>query len=102
MSGPVYAEYEEVLQRPRFRRIEASINPTLQLIREIGLWVRPTESVRICKDPDDDIFLECAQEARASWLVTGNVRHFPSTWQGTEVVTPRQFLDRLVAEAKQQ
>ena len=102
VSGPVYAEYEEVLQRPRFRRIEASINPTLQLIREIGLWVRPTESVRICKDPDDDIFLECAQEARASWLVTGNVRDFPSTWQGTEVVTPRQFLDRLAAEAKQQ
>ena len=101
VSGPVFAEYEEVLQRPRFKRIEASIPPTIQFIRESGVWVRPTESVRVCKDIDDDIFLECAQEARASWLVTGNVRDFPATWQGTGIVAPRQFLDRLGAEVGQ-
>lgn len=31
VSGPVYAEYEEVLQRPRFRRVEEAINPMLQV-----------------------------------------------------------------------
>lgn len=99
ISGPVYAEYEEVLRRPRFKRIEASIPPTLHFLREHALWVRPTQSIRVCQDPDDDIFLECAQEAGASWLVTGNIRHFPAKWLGIEVVTPRQFLDRLEGEA---
>lgn len=100
VSGPVYAEYEEVLQRPRFRRVEPAIGPTLQFIRENSLWVRPAESLRVCKDPDDDIFLECAQEASGSWLVTGNVRDFPAVWQGAEIVTPRNFLDSLVAQAR--
>ena len=100
VSGPVYAEYEEVLQRPRFRRIETAIDPTLQFIRENSLWVRPAESLRVCRDPDDDIFLECAQEAGASWLVTGNVRDFPAVWHGAEIVTPRKFLDSLVAQAR--
>lgn len=100
VSGPVYAEYEEVLQRPRFRRIEPAIGPTLLFIRQSGLWVRPAESLRVCTDPDDDIFLECAQEAQATWLVTGNVKDFPAVWRGAGIVTPRKFLDNLLAEAK--
>jgi uncharacterized protein len=60
ISGNVYAEYEEVIRRPRLRRDEHVIAATLQSIREMGLWVRPTEAVRVCADPDDDIFLECA------------------------------------------
>lgn len=100
VSGPIYAEYEEVTQRPRFSRISASIGPALQFIRERGLWVRPEESLRVCKDPDDDIFLECAQQAGASWLVTGNVQDVPPAWRGTEIVTPRHFLDRLTVETE--
>ena len=100
VSGPVYAEYEEVLQRPRFSRIESGIKPMLGFIRERSLWVRPAESVRACSDADDDVFLECAQAARASWIVTGNVRDFPLVWQGTAIVTPRQFLDSLEATEK--
>ena len=67
--GDVFAEYEKVVRRPRFRRVENVINAALQTIRENGFWVRPTETVRACADPDDDIFLECAQVARAAYLV---------------------------------
>jgi uncharacterized protein len=100
VSGPTYAEYEEVIQRPRFSRISASVGPTLQFIRESGLWVRPEDSLRVCKDPDDDIFVECAQQAEASWLVTGNVQDFPPAWRGTQIITPRGLLDRLTTEAQ--
>jgi uncharacterized protein len=65
VSGSVYAEYEEVISRPRFKRSPAMISGALQAIREKGLWVRPIEKLRICLDPDDDIFLECAQAAHA-------------------------------------
>jgi predicted nucleic acid-binding protein len=48
-----------------------------------------------CSDPDDDIFLECAQAARAHYIVTGNLRHFPAKWADARIVTARQFLDAL-------
>ena len=98
VSGSVYAEYEEVIRRPRLQRSEDIIAGTLHSIRENGLWVRPTEQVRACSDPDDDIFLECAQAAQANYLVTGNLKHFPMAWLGTRIVTPRWLLDKLSAE----
>lgn len=94
ISGSVYAEYEEVIRRPRFRRAEVTILSTLQTIRDRGLWVKPTHAVRACSDPDDDIFLECAQAARAAYLITGNTKDFPPHWLNS-IVTPRGFLDIL-------
>src|ERR1700683_5362360 len=79
ISGSVYAEYEEVISRPRFRRGEDIIAGALHTIREKGRWVRPTEAIRACSDLDDDIFLECARAAQANYLVTGNIKDFPNT-----------------------
>jgi putative PIN family toxin of toxin-antitoxin system len=93
MSGPIYAEYEEVMRRPRLKRTEEEIQSALRAVRENALWVIPTISIRACTDPDDNIFLECAQAAAAHYLVTGNVRHFPSTYGGTKIVTAREFLN---------
>jgi uncharacterized protein len=45
VSGNVYAEYEEVIRRPRFRRDESIISATLQTIREKGFWVKPTQAI---------------------------------------------------------
>lgn len=95
VSGDIYAEYEEVIQRPKFSRTEAEIERALRAIRQGGFWVRPAEKVFASSDPDDNIFLECAQAAGAHYLVTGNVRHFPATWSGTQIVTARQFLDAI-------
>ena len=93
VSGNVYAEYEEVIRRPRLRRDESVIAATLSTIREKGLWVRPTEPVTACADPDDNIFLECAYAAHTDYLVTGNVKDFPALWHHTQIVTARRFLD---------
>jgi hypothetical protein len=58
MTGSIYAEYEEVISRPRFQRSPDVIAGTLQAIRKAGVWVRPEQPVNACSDPDDDIFLE--------------------------------------------
>ncbi len=93
VSGSLYAEYEEVLSRPKFHLSEETITTALRAIREKGMWVRPTESVRACSDLADDMFLECAAAANAQYLVTGNLKHFPTAWAGTRVVTARWLLD---------
>jgi len=46
----------------------------------------------VCDDPDDDIFLECAEAAGADYLVTGNRKHFPAGWGRLNIVTAREFL----------
>ena len=95
MSGEVYTEYEAVIRRPRFRRSPEEIDAALQMIREKALWFKSAAKVRACADPDDDMFLECAIAARANYIVTGNVRHFPRVWRKTRIVTAREFLDTL-------
>jgi putative PIN family toxin of toxin-antitoxin system len=95
ITGEIYAEYEEVISRPRFAREPGVITAALAAIREKGLWVKPTRVVTVCLDPDDDIFLECAEAAQAFYLVTGNQRHFPAFWKTAEIVTARRMLDIL-------
>ena len=95
ISGSVYAEYEEVISRPRLQRSEEIVAAALYAIRAKGFWVRPTEAIRACSDPDDDIFLECAHAAQANYLVTGNLKHFPTSWSGTQIVTARRLLDAI-------
>ena len=42
VSGDIYAEYEEVIRRARFRRSESEIAAILRSIRENGFWVKPS------------------------------------------------------------
>jgi putative PIN family toxin of toxin-antitoxin system len=95
VSAEIYAEYEEVAQRPKFRRSEIEVSALLRTVRESSIWITPRCVVRSCLDPGDNIFLERAQEVEAHYLVTGNVKHFPTIWQRTHIVTGRQFLDAI-------
>jgi hypothetical protein len=40
-------------------------------------------------------FLECAVEAVADYVVTGNARHYPSRYENVAVITPRALLGLL-------
>ncbi len=37
--------------------------------------------------------VECADAARADYLITGNQRHFPKFWKNTKVISSSEFLD---------
>jgi predicted nucleic acid-binding protein len=47
----------------------------------------------VCPDPDDDVFLECAEAAHADYLITGNLKHFPQYWRNTKVINFRELLN---------
>jgi predicted nucleic acid-binding protein len=65
VSGNIFAEYEEVMRRPLLNRSNSEIAATLRAIRQNGFWVKTAEKVYACSDPDDNMFLECAQAAAA-------------------------------------
>ena len=92
VSYPILQEYTEVLVRPEFRIRKGLRLQLLQLIKNHSHTVLPTRQLEATTDPDDNIFLECADAARADYLVTGNPKHFPRFWKKTKVVTPREFV----------
>jgi uncharacterized protein len=92
VSYPILQEYTEVLARPELRIRKGLRLQLLQLIKNHSHFVLPTRQLEATTDPDDNIFLECADAARADYLVTGNPKHFPRFWKKTKVVTPREFV----------
>jgi len=91
-SEPILAEYQELLQRKRFPLDTRRSAQFFQNIREASTLVKPASKLNVTADPDDNIFLECAQTAKAHYLVTGNIKHFPTRWKYTKRITPAAFL----------
>src|ERR1700675_3224426 len=92
VSDAIVAEYREVLARPELKIRKGLRQQLLQLIKSHAHSVTPTRTVQAARDPDDNKFLECADAARADYLVTGNQRHFPKFWKQTKIVTSREFV----------
>jgi len=98
VSEAILAEYEEVLHRDRLAIPPEKVATALARIREKGSLLTPTDKVdpAACPgDPDDLIFLECAQAAAADYLITGNRKHFPDRWKMTRIVSVREFWETI-------
>ncbi|HXM44290.1 MAG TPA: putative toxin-antitoxin system toxin component, PIN family [Bryobacteraceae bacterium] len=93
VSDCVLAEYTEVLSRPELKIRKGLQRQLIDLIMRHAHWVSPARHLQVAQDPDDNLFLECADAARADYLVTGNQRHFPKFWKQTKIVTSRELLD---------
>lgn len=93
ITADILAEYREVLARPKMGVRKGLQQQMLALIRSRSHMIRPSRRLQATPDPDDNIFLECADAARADYLVTGNTRHFPKFWKKTKVITSREFID---------
>ena len=93
ISPPVFAEYEEVLGRLRIGVLPLRAQTMLKQLQGMCRMVARTKKVRIATDPDDDMFLECAEAAKAHYLITGNTRHFPPPrWKYTKQDLPQTSL----------
>lgn len=93
VSRPIMEEYAAVLARTELKIRKSLRLQLIQLIKNHTKWVTPSRLPQLTTDPDDNIFLECADAARADYLVTGNQRHFPRFWKKTKVINSREFLD---------
>jgi putative PIN family toxin of toxin-antitoxin system len=93
VSNPILAEYAEVLSRPELRIRRGLRLQLLQLIESHSYIVKPSRRIEAASDPDDNMFLECADAARADYLLTGNRRHFPTFWKSTKVIGVRDFIE---------
>jgi putative PIN family toxin of toxin-antitoxin system len=92
VSEAIVAEYALVLARPELKIRRSSRQQLLQLTKNHARVVVPSRMAQITSDPDDNIFVECADAAHADYLVTGNQRHFPKFWKNTKIISSTEFL----------
>jgi putative PIN family toxin of toxin-antitoxin system len=97
VSEPILGEYERVLRYPRLKFLTAGVDLFLAKVHQVGVVVIPTHTLKECPDEPDNRFLECAEEAKADFLITGNKRHFPNRWKTTLVLNAREFLDLMTS-----
>jgi putative PIN family toxin of toxin-antitoxin system len=93
VSRPILEEYADVLARPELHIRKGLRRQLLQFIKNSSHIIAPSRQLYVTSDPDDNIFLECADAARADYLITGNQKHFPEFWKNTKIITPREFIN---------
>jgi len=104
-SEPLLAELAEVLARPRLARRHGrgmeQIAAFVEALRQDAEMIHPTGSIRVCRDPDDDVLIETALLAGSECLVSGDrdtqarevVAYLEAA--GIRVLTVREFLAEL-------
>ena len=90
ISRAVFAEYVDVLNRPKFGFRREVIDNVLTMIEDIGPMLEPPQiDSADLADPDDAPFIALARYARCP-VITGNVKHFPP--KVGVVLTPAEWV----------
>jgi len=95
VTPQVWAEYEEVFTRRKFAVLRSESTRILAALDRVVHRTEATTIATSAKDEDDNRFLECADAARANFLVTGNLRHYPSEYGCTRILNARGLFDAL-------
>lgn len=94
-NDEILAEYEDVLSRKKFHLSEKTVEVFLSTIKEHGIHENRTPFAEAMPDEDDRVFLEITLSREDSFLVTGNLKHYPKL---PEVVTPAEFISRFFGD----
>ncbi|MGA8341276.1 MAG: putative toxin-antitoxin system toxin component, PIN family [Candidatus Sulfotelmatobacter sp.] len=92
VSDAIESEYAVVLARPELKIRRGLRLQLLQLIENHTRVVKVSRPMQVTPDPADNMFVECADAARADYLISGNQRHFPTFWKNTKIITSSEFL----------
>ena len=98
-NAEIIAEYTAVLHRPKFCFPPAAVDVAVNEIQEIGLKFDGISVKEPMPDPKDIVFYAVTLHAREkleTYLITGNIKHFPIE---PFIVTPHQVLDILAQSA---
>src|SRR3990167_7766620 len=73
----ILKEVEEVIKRPKFNEVmrKANLTPD-QIMQKIvslsHLVIASKFNIKVCRDEKDNKFLECAESAKANYIVSGD------------------------------
>jgi putative PIN family toxin of toxin-antitoxin system len=93
LNNEILAEYEDVLNRPKFKFEKRAITVLMNELIKRGVFAEAGLIEEVIPDPKDVVFYAVLMEKRKeeeAYLITGNLKHFPTR---TYIVTPKEMLD---------
>lgn len=91
----IEAEILRVLTR-KFLWEPNRADAALEAVLTRAIRVRLRGTVKVCRDPDDDMFLECAARANADLLIAGDRDLLVlGSYKGTRILTPAGYVSGL-------
>lgn len=85
----ILEEYKEVLKRDYLKIDDSYVTDLMETIIKLGVFCDRKEAFGPFPDPDDIVFYEVSLSVEDSYLITGNIKHFP---KNGHVVTPAEML----------
>lgn len=89
INEEIIAEYKDVLHRNKFPFKPEDVNNLIEFIIGIGIDTQRSSFPESMPDESDRVFFEITLTVEESFLVTGNLKHYPKKPQ---VVTPAEFI----------
>ena len=86
----IIAEYKEVLHREKFPILPDVADALISYIIEHGIEASRAVFAESMPDEDDRVFYEVSLSNEDSFLVTGNLKHYPTS---PHVITPAAFIE---------
>jgi putative PIN family toxin of toxin-antitoxin system len=96
LSFATLAELYDVLHRKRFRRYigEEDARSFVAAFARESEWIDVNIETKVCRDPNDDKFLDVALSGRATHLITGDADLLVlDPFQTIRILSPQSFLD---------
>ena len=97
ISDDILDEIKDVLSGKKFDFPSEIVHHIINEIELISELITPKVFYNIVeKDIDDNIIIDCAVEARADFIVTGDkILQEIKSFKSIEILNPRDFLDRI-------
>jgi putative PIN family toxin of toxin-antitoxin system len=93
-SIKIEAEFIRVLAYPRFGLTPAEIFPIVNNLRKYLHFIEAKSKLDVVKeDPTDNIFLECALDGKANYIISGD-HHLLNigNYKGIQIIPAKDFL----------
>ena len=70
----------------------------LDMVLARAIHVQLHGTVEVCRDPQDNMFLECAMRAKADLLVAGDKDLLVlNSYKGTQIITPAEYVGNVAS-----
>ena len=95
VSQKIVTEYQDTVQRLKEKYPGKKVPvPLTQIISACSL-IEPTTDIQVCRDPDDDKFIECAVDSKSLYIVSGDHDLLDiEQYHDIEIVTVAEFFRR--------
>ncbi|MBD2482871.1 putative toxin-antitoxin system toxin component, PIN family [Planktothrix sp. FACHB-1365] len=96
-SEETYQELKTRIYKPKFNKYisDQDREQFLEVVKKSSHFIETTSQINICRDPDDNKFLELTKDCNAEYLITGDQDLLSLTTLAeyqNKIMTPKNFL----------